>query len=96
MTKPLGYFCNFKPNDGSFLAKLEDEYGSRLESLNDIQKTHLLTQLAQSLLNIEISKIGTMIADKELQVSDQISTAIYKKLPIGEHLPLIKAIIENL
>jgi hypothetical protein len=34
MSKPLGYYTDLTPGDGSFLDVLQNEYGSRLEQMN--------------------------------------------------------------
>ncbi|MCC2695225.1 hypothetical protein [Nodularia sp. LEGE 04288] len=96
MTKPLGYYCAVTPGDESFLDELQNEYGSTLEKLTTLQKLHILNALILNCINAQTQLIGTIPADEELAAMSNTVEAIRQRLPIGEHLGLADAIINQL
>lgn len=96
MTKPLGYYCAVTHGDGSWLDELQTEYGSTFEKLTRVQKLCILKLLCINLINSEASLIGSSLADRESWKIIDLLADINQNLPIGEHLSLAEAIINQL
>lgn len=96
MTKPLGYYCAVTPGDESFLDHLQNQYGSRFEKLTKVQKLCILKLLCLNLLQAEVSISGSFAADLEQNEIIDLLALINQNLPIGEHLSLAEAIINQL
>ncbi|MBD2342141.1 hypothetical protein H6G64_35050 [Calothrix sp. FACHB-156] len=96
MNKPLGYYCAVTPGDGSYLDWLQDTYGSQLEGIPRLEKLHLLQAITVNLLNAQIATEGRYIKEIAADNIQKLQADIYQYLPIGEHLGLAEAIINQL
>ncbi|MEH2316178.1 hypothetical protein [Nostoc sp.] len=46
MSKPIGHFTSYTPNDGSLLDSLQEEYGSTFELITEREKLFLISAIA--------------------------------------------------
>ncbi|MEH2320834.1 hypothetical protein [Nostoc sp.] len=93
MSKPLGYYTSYTPGDGSFLEKLQEEYGATFEKISKREKLSILMILASNLgsqldegVRGEIYAIAREMTD-QLSPSDQagIMEAIINQIRWGQN-----------
>ncbi|WP_392476925.1 hypothetical protein [Nostoc sp. C110] len=96
MTKPIGYYCAVTPGDGTFLDHLQNQYGSTFEKLTKLQKLYILTSLVGNLTNAEIEKAGSYSSTEDINAITNLIAQIRQHLPMGEHLSLADAVINQL
>lgn len=46
MSKPIGHFTSYTPNDGSLLDSLQEKYGSTFELITEREKLFLISAIA--------------------------------------------------
>lgn len=61
MGKPLGYYTNHTPGDGTLLDDLEKEFGSCFENMTNRDKFYLMNSLAISLCTQTEGKISDRV-----------------------------------
>ncbi|MHC5917979.1 MAG: hypothetical protein ACYTXE_45030, partial [Nostoc sp.] len=62
MTKPLGYYCDFRPEDSSYISDLERDYGSFLQHMEYRVMLDLAIGVHAALIDHELGKIGSKIS----------------------------------
>jgi len=88
MSKPIGYWTNFTPGDGSLLSDMEQTWGSSFGSLNESQRAWLILQLANQLY---MDAEGSLGNDFE-PLSNRMRTEIDNHNKLG----LIQALVEQI
>jgi hypothetical protein len=88
MPKPIGYWTNFAPRDGSLLSEMEQAWGSHFEKLNEAERAWMIYQLGYQLWQ-----------DAEESVSDGVETVIQQAqshISNIDKLGLIQALVEQI
>ncbi|MBD2169084.1 hypothetical protein H6G04_32455 [Calothrix membranacea FACHB-236] len=96
MSQPLGYYCALTPGDGTYLDWLQDTYGSCLEGINRIEKLHFLKAITENLIATEIATQGQYLLSESADTIQKLQEDLYQYTPIGDHLGLAEAIINQL
>ncbi|MEH1874115.1 hypothetical protein [Nostoc sp.] len=93
MSKPLGYYTSYTPDEDSLLEKLQEEYGSAFEKISKREKLSILMILASNLgcqieggVRGEIYAVAKEMTDK-LSPSDQagIMEALVSQIRWGQN-----------
>lgn len=92
MSKPLYYYAG----ESNYLDYLQEIYGSTFIGLTKVQKLALLSHVANTLLNVEISLQGTAIVDEELNEAYSICDDLNKELTIGYFIGLADALVNQI
>lgn len=87
MTKPIGYWTNYTPGDGSYLEVLQQKYGCTFEKMNQREKLYLILAIVSNLCATAPGEVRSEIT--------VLGKAIPENLSTGDQEGLISAIIEQ-
>ncbi|MEH1801396.1 MAG: hypothetical protein V7K64_27005 [Nostoc sp.] len=88
MSKPIGYYTNYTPGDGSYLESLQEKYGSTLEQMTKREKLFLVSTLASHLC-----------VAQEGETRDEIyilSVDLQAKLPASDQAGILEALVAQI
>jgi hypothetical protein len=97
MSKPIGYYTNYTPGDGTFLDYLQETYGATFERMTKREKLFLISSLSAQMCGDapgetrnEIYEIGAKIQEK-LPLSEQegLLEALIAQIRWGQHEPTV-------
>ncbi|MBW4673356.1 MAG: hypothetical protein KME52_04865 [Desmonostoc geniculatum HA4340-LM1] len=89
MTKTVLYYTNYKPGDGSFLEKLQQQYGSKFEQMTRREKLLLIECIAGDLGE---SSLEELPRDEIYHLQVEVNT----KLSSDDKTGLIEALINQI
>ena len=90
MTKPVGYYTNYTPFDGTLLDEMVNYFGSQFEKMSPTETCWLIYRIGYYLWFHECSGGG---------ISDDVESALNRieiELTVGDKLGLIEAITNQL
>ncbi|BAY74164.1 hypothetical protein NIES25_51820 [Nostoc linckia NIES-25] len=87
MTKPVGYYTNYTPGDGSLLEKLQADYGAQFQLMTRREKLFLISSLASQLCDLAPGRCR----DEIYEIGHQINSVI----ALGDREGLIEALINQ-
>ncbi|MBD2415064.1 hypothetical protein H6H01_31000 [Nostoc calcicola FACHB-3891] len=88
MTKTVGYYTNYKPGDGSFLDKLQQQYGSKFEQMTRREKFLLIECIAGDL--------GESLEELPRDEIYHLQVEVNTKLSSDDKTGLIEALINQI
>jgi hypothetical protein len=97
MPKPIGYYTNHTPGDGGVIDTLERAYGSYLQELSALEKSVILSNLADEVKNHAqlLAETGAINQCCRPQVLDKVSSLV-GQLGLDDIFGTMQAIIEQL
>ena len=86
MGQPIGYYAS---NDEPVLAKIEEEYGSYLENLNELEKAILVQKIGAS--------IAQNLVEEQQARPEFLNVAISRlsEIGLGDRVGLAESILDN-
>lgn len=88
MVKPIGYWTDFTPGDGSLLSDMEAAWGSNFEALNESEKAWMLCRIGNQLYMDAEGSLG----DEFESISNRIRAELDNRSKLG----LIQALVEQI
>lgn len=88
MSKPVGHFTNYTPNDGSLLDSFVEEYGSGFEGMSKREKFFLISAMASQLCD----QAPGRCRDEIYVVGHQANSS----LPLADREGLLEALINQI
>lgn len=90
MSKPIGYYTSYIPNDGGLLDRMEKLWGSEFEKLNNVERAYLIFQTAVLIwFDVKRFKDGVLID------VDRIAKEI-TQLDLDNKLGLVQALVDQI
>ncbi|MEH1777169.1 hypothetical protein [Nostoc sp.] len=88
MVKPIGYWTNFTPGDGSLLSEMEEVWGSHFEKLNNTERVWIIHELVDYLWQDTEESVRDGVESLTQDAQNGISNS--------DKLGLIQALVEQI
>ena len=88
--KPLGYFCDVLPGDGTLFDELQERWGCTFEKLNRRQKLYLLVTVASDLC-CSLDESDDLTNPEMTEVTNRIQ----QELSTGDKESLLEALVNQ-